>query len=94
MLFPPFRHPMPKPWGPSPMMFRPYAPWFDWYAPPMQYESFYPRSTKHEPNLFDSPAHPRKDRFYPKSRLNAAKTKEQPNRTVRFGNSEVSVFLD
>jgi hypothetical protein len=94
MLFPPFRHPMPKPWGPSPMMFRPYSPWFDWYAPPMQYESFYPRSTKHEPNLFDSPAHPRKDRFYPKSQLNAAKTKEQPNRTVRFGNSEVSVFLD
>jgi hypothetical protein len=26
MPFPPFRHPMPKPWGPSPMMFHPYAP--------------------------------------------------------------------
>jgi hypothetical protein len=25
-LFPPFRHPMPKPWRPSPMMFHPYAP--------------------------------------------------------------------
>jgi hypothetical protein len=42
--FPPFRYPMPKPWGPSPMMFHPYAPWFGWYAPPMQYEPFYPRS--------------------------------------------------
>jgi hypothetical protein len=33
--FPPFRHPMPKPWGPSPLIFHPYAPWFGWYAPPM-----------------------------------------------------------
>jgi hypothetical protein len=48
-------------------MFYPYAPWFSWYAPSMQYESFYPRSTKHEPNAFDSSAHPKKDRFYPKS---------------------------
>jgi alpha-beta hydrolase superfamily lysophospholipase len=30
--FPPFRHPMPKPWGHSSMMFHPYAPWFGWYA--------------------------------------------------------------
>jgi hypothetical protein len=46
--FPPFRHPMPKPWKCSPMMFHPYAPWFGWHAPPMQYEAFYPRSVKHE----------------------------------------------
>jgi hypothetical protein len=72
-LFPPFRHPMPKPWGPSPMIFHPYTPWFGWYAPLMQYKSFYPRSAKHESNTFDSLARPRKDRFYPKSRLNAAK---------------------
>jgi hypothetical protein len=58
----------------------------------MQYESFYPRSTKHEPNAFHSSVHPRKDRFCPKSRLNAAKTQEQPNWTVRFGNPEVPVF--
>jgi hypothetical protein len=31
----------------------------------MHYESFYPRSVKHEPNAFDSSAHPRKVRFYP-----------------------------
>jgi hypothetical protein len=74
MSFPPFRHPMPKLWGPSLMMFDSYAPWFGWYAPSMQYESFYPRSTKHEPNAFDSSTHPRKNRFYPKSRLNAVKT--------------------
>jgi hypothetical protein len=66
----------PNPGGASPMMVYPYAPWFGWYAPPMQYESFYPRSAKHEPNAFDSSAHPRKDRFYSKSRLNAAKTQE------------------
>jgi hypothetical protein len=48
---------------------------------------------KHEPNAFYSSARPRKDHFYPKSRLNAAKTQEQPNQTVRFGNSEVPVFL-
>jgi hypothetical protein len=29
------------------MMFHPYAPWFGWYAPPMQYESFYSRSGEH-----------------------------------------------
>jgi hypothetical protein len=33
-----------------------------------------------------------KDRFYPKNRLSAAKTQEQPNRTFRFGNPEVPVF--
>jgi hypothetical protein len=93
MSFPPFRHPMPKPWGPSPMMFHPYAPWFGWYAPLMQYESFYPRLAKHEPNAFDSLARPRKDRFYPKSRSNAAKTKEQSNRTVWIGNPKVPIFL-
>jgi hypothetical protein len=49
------------------MMFHPYAPWFGWYAPPMQYESFYPRSVKHEPNAFDSSSHLRKDCFYLKS---------------------------
>jgi hypothetical protein len=76
MSFPPFIHPVPKPWGPSPMMFHSYAPWFGWYAPPMQYESFDPRSTKHEPNAFDSSMHPRKDRFYLKSRSNAVKTQE------------------
>jgi hypothetical protein len=92
MLFPPFRHTLPKPWGPSPMMFHPYAPWFGWYAPPMQYESFYPRLTKHEPNAFDSSAHPRKDRLYPKRQLNATKTQEQPNWNVQFGNPEVLVF--
>jgi hypothetical protein len=48
----------------------------------MQYESFYPRSAKHEPNAFDSLARPRKDRFYPKSQVNVAKTQEQPNQTV------------
>jgi hypothetical protein len=86
MPFPPFRHPMSKPSRPSPMMFHPYASWFGWYAPPMQYESFYLRSVKHAPNEFDSLAHPRKDRFYPKSRSNATKNQEQPNRTVRFRN--------
>jgi hypothetical protein len=91
-LFPPFRHPMPKSWVPSPMMFHPYDAWFSWYASPMQYESFYPRSTKHEPNAFDRSVHPRKDRFYPKSRLNATKIQEQPNQTFQFGNPEVSVF--
>jgi hypothetical protein len=75
------------------MMFHPYAPWFGWYAPPMQYESFYPRSVKHEPNAFDSLACPRKDRFNPKSRSSTAKTQEQPNRTVRFENPEVPIFL-
>jgi hypothetical protein len=75
------------------MMFHHYAPWFGWYAPPMQYESFYSRLAKHKPNAFYSSAHPRKDHFYPKSRLNAAKTQEQPNQTVQFGNSEVPVFL-
>jgi hypothetical protein len=74
------------------MMFHPYAPWFGWYGPPMQYESFYPRSIKHEPDAFDRSACPRKDRFYPKSWLNAAKTHEQPNRTFQFGNLEVLVF--
>jgi hypothetical protein len=74
------------------MMFHPYAPWFDWYAPLMQYESFYPRSAKHESNAFDRSAHPTKDRFYPKSRLNAVKIQEQPNQTFRFGNPKVSVF--
>jgi hypothetical protein len=74
------------------MMFHAYALWFGWYAPLMHYESFYPRSTKHEPNIFDSSVHLRKDRFYPKSRLNAAKTQEQPNRIVRFGNPEVPIF--
>jgi hypothetical protein len=64
------------------MMFHPYATWFGWYAPLMQYESFYLRSAKHESNAFDSSAHPRKDRCYPKSRLNAAKTQEQPNQIV------------
>jgi hypothetical protein len=91
-LFPPFRYSMPKPWGPSPMMFHHYAPWFGWCAPPMQYESFYPRLAKHEPNAFDRSAHPRKDRFYLKSQLNAGKTQEQPNRTFRFRNPEVPVF--
>jgi hypothetical protein len=74
------------------MMFYPYAPWFGWYALPMQYESFYPRSAKHEPNAFDNSAHPRKDRFYPKSQLNAGKTQEQTIRTFWFGNLEVPVF--
>jgi hypothetical protein len=92
-LFTPFTHPMPKSWGPSPMMFHHYAPWFGWYAPPVQYKLFYPRSAKHEPNAFHRSAHSRKDRFYPKSRLNAAKTQEQPNRTFWFGNMEVPVFL-
>jgi hypothetical protein len=55
------------------MMFHPYAPWFDWYDLLMLYESFYPRSAKHQPNEFDSSALPRKDRFYQKSWLNAAK---------------------
>jgi hypothetical protein len=59
----------------------------------MQYESFYPRSAKHESNVFDSSTRPRKDRFYPKSRLNTVKTEEQPNRIFRFENPEVSVFL-
>jgi hypothetical protein len=76
MSFSPLRHSMPKPWGPSPMMFHPYSPWFGWYAPPMQYESFYPRSVMHKSNTFNSLAHSKKDRFYPKSRLNAAKTQE------------------
>jgi hypothetical protein len=75
------------------MMFHPYATWFGCYASLMQYESFYPRSANHEPNTFDSSARPRKDRFYPKSRLSAAKTQEQPNRTAWFGNPEVLVFL-
>jgi hypothetical protein len=74
------------------MMFHPYAPRFGWYDPSMQYESFYPRSAKHEPNAFDTSARPRKDRFYPKSRLNVAKTQEQLNRTVQFGNPELSIF--
>jgi hypothetical protein len=74
------------------MMFHPYAPWFGWYALLKQYDSFYPRSVKHEPNTFDSLARPRKDRFYPNNRLNAVKTQEQPNRTVRFGNPDVPVF--
>jgi hypothetical protein len=74
------------------MIFHPYAPWFGWYAPPMQYESFYPRSTKHELNTFDRSAHPRKDRFYPMSKLDATKTQEQPNRTFWFRNPDVPVF--
>jgi hypothetical protein len=90
---PPFRQTMPKSWVLSPMMFHPYAQWFGWYAPPMQYESFYPRSAKHESNVFLSSARPRKDHFYPKSWLNAAKTQEQPNQTVRFGNPKVPIFL-
>jgi hypothetical protein len=69
-LFPPFRHQMPNPWGSLPMMFHSYASWFGWYAPSMQYESFYPRLAKHEPIAFDSSARPRKDRFYSKSQLN------------------------
>jgi hypothetical protein len=93
MPFPPFRHPMPKPWGTSPMMFHPYAPWFGWYAPSMQYEPFYSRSAKYESNAFDSSARPRKVCFYPKSRLNVVKTQEQSNRTFRFENPEVQVFL-
>jgi hypothetical protein len=59
----------------------------------MQYESFYLRSIKHEPSAFDSLACPKKDRFHPKSRLNTAKTQEQPNRSFQFGNPEVLVFL-
>jgi hypothetical protein len=90
-LFPPFRHPMPKPWGPSPMVFHPYAPWFDWYVPPMQYESFYSRSAKYEPNAFDNLTHPKKDRLYPKSRLNVAKTQEQPNQRLRFFQLELTI---
>jgi hypothetical protein len=74
------------------MMFYPYAPWFGWYPPSMQYESFYPRSAKHEPNAFDRSASPRKDHLYPKSQLNTAKTQEQPNRIFRFENLEVPVF--
>jgi hypothetical protein len=74
--FPPSKHSMPKSWGPSPMMFHHYAPWFDWYALLMQYESFYPRSVKHEPNAFDRSARLRKDRFSIKSRLNVPKTQE------------------
>jgi hypothetical protein len=65
------------------MIFHHYAIWFGWYALPMQYESFYPRSVNHEPNTFDRSTHPRKDRFYPKSRLNAAKTKEQSDLGIR-----------
>jgi hypothetical protein len=67
MLFPPFRLSMSKSWVPSLMMFHPYALWFGWYAPSMQYESFYPRSAKHESNAFDNSVRPGKDRFYPKS---------------------------
>jgi hypothetical protein len=74
------------------MIFHPYPRWFCWYALLMQYESFYPRSVKHKPNAFDSSSRPRKDHFYQKSRLNAVKTQEQPNRTIWFRNSEVSVF--
>jgi hypothetical protein len=58
------------------MMFHHYAPWFSWYARPMQYESFYPRSTTDEPNAIDMLAHPRIDRFYPKRQLNIVKTQE------------------
>jgi hypothetical protein len=83
---------MTKPWEPLPMLFRPYAPWFGWYAPLMQYDSFYPRLAKHEPNAFDRSANPRKDCLYSKSRLNAGKTQEQPNWTFRFGNPEVPIF--
>jgi hypothetical protein len=74
------------------MMFYPYSPWFSWYAPQMQYESCYSRSAKHEPNAFDSSVRPRKDRSYPNRLLNAAKTQEQSNRTVRFENLEDPVF--
>jgi hypothetical protein len=74
------------------MMFHHYAPWFGWYASSVQYESFYPRSVKQQPNAFDRSARPRKDRFYPKSRLNSAKTQGQPNRTLQFGNPEVPIF--
>jgi hypothetical protein len=63
-----------------------------WYASLMQYESFYPKLTEHEPNIFDSSARPRKNRFYPKNQLSAAKTKEQPNQKFGFGNSEVPIF--
>jgi hypothetical protein len=59
----------------------------------MQYELFYPRSSEHELNRFDRLACPRKDRFYPKSQLNAVKIQEQPNRKFQFGNPEVLVFL-
>jgi hypothetical protein len=72
------------------MLFQPYAPWFGWYAPLMQYEPFYPILAKHEPNAFYRS--PRKDRFYPKSWLNAAETQELPNRTFWFGNQEVLIF--
>jgi hypothetical protein len=74
------------------MMFHPYAPWFGCYALPIQYESFYSRSAKHEPNAFDRSAHPRKVRFYPKSWLNGTKIQEQPNQRFWFGNPEVLIF--
>jgi hypothetical protein len=91
-----FRHSiMPKPWGPSPMTFHSYSPWFGWYALPMQYESFYPRSAEHESNAFDRLAQRRKDNFYQKFWF----SQEQPNQKscsenqkFRFGNPEVLVF--
>jgi hypothetical protein len=58
----------------------------------MQYESFYLRSAKHEPNTFDRSARLRKDHFYLNSRLNTTKIQEQPNRTFQFGNPEVLIF--
>jgi hypothetical protein len=76
MPFPAFRHSMSKPRGPPPIIFHPYGPWFRWYAPPMQYESFYLGSAEQETNAFDRLVRPRKDSFYPKSGLNVAKTKE------------------
>jgi hypothetical protein len=58
----------------------------------MQYESFYPRLVEPELNAFDRSVHPRKDCFYPKNWLSAAKTQEQPNRTFWFENPKVPVF--
>jgi hypothetical protein len=68
------------------------APWLGWYALLIQYELFYPRSSEHEPNTFDRSACPRKDHFYPKNQLNAAKTHEQPNWKFWFRNLEALIF--
>jgi hypothetical protein len=57
------------------MIFHPYAPWFGWNTPPMQYELFYLRLTQHKPNALDSSTRPRKDRFYPKNQLNVMKSR-------------------
>jgi hypothetical protein len=74
------------------MMFHPYAPWLDWYAPPMQYESFYPRSAEHELNAFDRSAHPRKRSLLSKESVKCSKNSGTAKSNVSIWESGSSSF--